>query len=397
MIKTLKVDNFKSLVGFSMELHGNNVIVGNNATGKSTILQAIDFMCSSVKEDYSIILERRGWTIEHIKSKLTPEDYNKISFATTHVLEVEGQELEFEWEMVVTVNSSKNEILLDSEKVMACGEELLYYTHEKGGLIRTCDAENKVLVLPQGLYFHSSVMKAMKDSDMISERLRVLIAFLKNSLSFELLSPSEMRLSSRGAAENIGISGKDLSSFVNQMNESQKNAYMKKLTYILGDKIQKVDTRIVGEEGKAELFIEEVFQNSYMKISSKEMSDGMLRLLAFIAISELQTPEAVVLMDEVENGINVDYAKHLLEVMQSMYTEKKHQLIITTHSTVFLDYVDANDIICLYRDENGFTQAKHIFEEAYFRDKLEYMWPGEVFLSMSQRELVEKMLSVQEA
>lgn len=54
--------------------------------------------------------------------------------------------------------------------------------------------------------------------------------------------------------------------------------------------------------------------------------------------------------------------------------------------------MDANDIICLYRDENGLTQAKHIFEEAYFRDKLEYIWPGEVFLSMSQKELVEKML-----
>lgn len=397
MIKTLKVDNFKSLVGFSMDLHGNNVIVGNNATGKSTILQAIDFLCSSVKEDYAIILERRGWAIDQIKSKLTPEEHNKISFVTTHVLEVDEQTIEFEWEMIVAVNPSRNEILLDSEKVLTCGEELLFYTCDKGGLIRACDDNNEVLVLPQGLTFNSSVMKAMKDSDRISERLRVLIDFLKNSLSFELLSPSEMRLSSRDAAENIGISGKNLSSFINQMSVEQKNAYMKKLTYILGDKIQQVDTRSVGKEGWTEICIDESFGNSNMKISSKEMSDGMLRLLAFVAISELQTPEAVVLMDEIENGINVDYAENLLEVLQSMYTEKKHQLIMTTHSTVFLDYVDAGNIIWLYRDKDGYTQAKHIFQESYFRDKLGYMWPGEVFLSMSQKELVEKVLGEQEA
>ena len=43
MFKKLEIDNFKSLVNFSMEFTPMTVIIGNNATGKSSILQAIDF------------------------------------------------------------------------------------------------------------------------------------------------------------------------------------------------------------------------------------------------------------------------------------------------------------------------------------------------------------------
>ena len=44
MFRKLKVDNFKSLVDFSVEFTPMSVIIGNNATGKSSVLQAIDFL-----------------------------------------------------------------------------------------------------------------------------------------------------------------------------------------------------------------------------------------------------------------------------------------------------------------------------------------------------------------
>ena len=147
-----------------------------------------------------------------------------------------------------------------------------------------------------------------------------------------------------------------------------------------------------GKPGWNQINTIEKYRNNFVKVTSKEMSDGMLRLLAFIAISEMQSPEAVMLLDEVENGINTDYAESLMRIMQDMYKEKKHQLILTTHSTVFLDYVKADDIIFLYRDGDGYTKAVHLFEDNFFKDKLEYMWPGEVILNMSQTELVEKIL-----
>ena len=123
-----------------------------------------------------------------------------------------------------------------------------------------------------------------------------------------------------------------------------------------------------GKPGWNQINTIEKYRNNFVKVTSKEMSDGMLRLLAFIAISEMQSPEAVMLLDEVENGINTDYAESLMRIMQDMYKEKKHQLILTTHSTVFLDYVKADDIIFLYRDEDGYTKAVHLFKDNFFKD-----------------------------
>ena len=55
MIKTFNVDNFKSLNNLSINLQPMTVIVGNNATGKSSILQAIDFVCGCVNDDFSVL------------------------------------------------------------------------------------------------------------------------------------------------------------------------------------------------------------------------------------------------------------------------------------------------------------------------------------------------------
>ena len=44
MIKSIWVDNFKSLVDFKLELAKFNCIVGLNGSGKSTVLQALDFV-----------------------------------------------------------------------------------------------------------------------------------------------------------------------------------------------------------------------------------------------------------------------------------------------------------------------------------------------------------------
>lgn len=393
MIKSLKVDNFKSLVDFKIDFHENNVIVGNNATGKSTILQAIDFLCCSVKEDFNIILERRGWQIDNVKSKLTASKHNKITFVSEFQLDVNGIRKDYVWELVISTIKTKNEMMLSSEKVTVENEELLNYVYNKTGYFLT--KHKTEAQLPEGMALYSSVMKMLRASDNIAPELRTLVQFVEKVSSFELLSPSEMRLSSRGNKDTIGMSGKNLPSFIKRMNEEQKSSFMLKLQGLLGEKIETVNAETKGKPGWTQINTIENYKMNQITVTSKEMSDGMLRLLAFIAISELQSREAVILLDEVENGINLDYAEKLMKVMQALYAEKQHQLIMTTHSSVFLDYIAAEDIIFLYRDENGFTKAVHLFEEEYFKEKLEYMWPGEVLLNMSQTEVVEKILSMQ--
>ena len=389
MFRKLKVDNFKSLVDFSVEFTPMSVIIGNNATGKSSVLQAIDFLCGSVKEDFGIMLERRNWTADNIKSKLI--NSNKIHFESNILPPSKEGKLEYDWSMVLSIYSGKNEVGLLSERLVCNGTQLLVYKKGEDGFIKNEGKDTNVL--PRALAIKSSALRMLNRDETIDYRIKYFIDFLENSSSFEMLSPNEMRLSSRGVKESIGMSGKNLPSFIKQMTEEQKASFMSKLTRLLGNRISDVKAKTQGKPGWTQIVSTEKYKDKSIHISSKEMSDGMLRLLAFVAISEIKSSNATMLLDEIENGVNTNYAEQLLEILKEMYAEKKHQLILTTHSTVFMDYIDAEDIVFLYRDNNGYTKAARLFENEAMKAKLEYMYPGEILLNMSQKEVLDKLLA----
>ena len=188
MFRELKVDNFKSLVDFSIELTPMSAIIGNNATGKSSILQAIDFLCGSVKEDFGILLERRNWTADNIKSKLISS--NKIHFESNILLPSDEGSLNYDWKMVLSIYSGKNEVSLFSESLVCDGEELLIYQKGKDGLIK--NEGDSINVLPKALAVNSSVLRMLNRDEKLDSRIKCFIDFLANSASFDMLSPSEI-------------------------------------------------------------------------------------------------------------------------------------------------------------------------------------------------------------
>ena len=205
--------------------------------------------------------------------------------------------------MVLQPNVAKNQLHLVWEEIVDLDtkETLVQYKASAGGWIK---GDKEELSIMANFVITSSCLKVIQHLHGVDSRLNRLVDFFDNSESFEMLAPDNMRLSSRGVVKNIGETGKNLPSFIRQMSAEQKNNFMSKLKRIMGAKI----------------------------------SDGVLRVLAFIAISEIEPANAIFLLDEVENGINSDYAEAMIDVLSEIYEESRHQLVLTTHSTVFLDY-----------------------------------------------------------
>jgi predicted ATP-dependent endonuclease of OLD family len=66
------------------------------------------------------------------------------------------------------------------------------------------------------------------------------------------------------------------------------------------------------------------------------------------------------------------------------------QLLMTTHSVAFLDYVNIDDIVYLYRDlADGRTVAVKLSQIPEVRENLEYMYPGEVLYNMTNQQIAE--------
>jgi AAA15 family ATPase/GTPase len=65
MIREFYIDNFKSLVDFHVQLDKFTCLIGLNGSGKSTILQAIDFITQLVKGNIeNEWLETREWLLK---------------------------------------------------------------------------------------------------------------------------------------------------------------------------------------------------------------------------------------------------------------------------------------------------------------------------------------------
>ena len=383
MIKSVHVENFKSLVDFSAELTELTVFIGNNSSGKSTVLQAIQFICESIRSDYDVILQKRNWSVENIRSKFS--ESKKIVFGITfELMDEKGQIYTFKWDTEIMAFTSKNEMYLDSESVKVDDDTLLEYKHGKKYLLALNGAEaDEEGSLYNVLKFHSSVMKNIRKSKDLDPRLVLLMNHIDKVMSFELLTPEKMRLSSRGTTDVIEASGKNLPSFIKRMSGSQKESFMKKIGWLLDGSVVDVDTETKGQPGWTQIKVLEQYSDKNVSITSKEMSDGMLRLVAFVAIGEMQADNATYLLDEIENGINLLYVERLTKLFSDMAKEKKTQIILTTHSTLFMDYFAADSIIKLERNKYGETIAEKIFEDEELKQQLEYMYPGEIILNMS--------------
>lgn len=306
--------------------------------------------------------------------------------------------------MMINAYINKNIMELSSERIMLYEEngtrEIMSYSTSSADDCCLYDTEGKKHAIEGISEIHSSFLKMISLSDENKRNYPVLTElkqYLIDSDSFELLSPEKMRLSSRGFADSIGNAGEKLPSFIKSMNEKQKQDFNHNIKAVFGDHLAAVDAKTKGTPGWTQIISTERYLKKSMPIESKNMSDGVLRLLAFLAVIEINKKCITMLFDEIENGINLNYAEKLIEVLKKSCIKKGNQFIVTTHSTTFMDYVDKEEIIYLYRDpENGFTRAAALFDNPVFGRKLECFYPGEVFMNMSNEEIVTTLLKNRE-
>jgi len=91
-------------------------------------------------------------------------------------------------------------------------------------------------------------------------------------------------------------------------------------------------------------------------ILAKFASDGTLKLLAYFIVLFDPNPPQLVGIEEPENHLHPRLLLPLAGECRS--ASANTQLMVTTHSPFFVDSLKPEELWVLYRDEQGFTQAK---------------------------------------
>jgi predicted ATPase len=88
------------------------------------------------------------------------------------------------------------------------------------------------------------------------------------------------------------------------------------------------------------------------EVPSWMASDGTLRMLALTLLPYLQEFSGIYLIEEPENGI---HPRAVETVFQSLSSAYNAQILLATHSPVILNIVDAANVLCFAKNEEGAT------------------------------------------
>lgn len=375
MIKLIKIDNFKSLVDFELPLSKFNCLVGLNGAGKSTVLQAIDFLSQLIKGDITGWLEKRQWDKTDLNSKLTKK--SNITFTVELVL-TDNQ--------IVQWRGSFNRASLycTSEEITAGNKSVLRV--KNGQLIIP-----SLNTIPANIRFEyeGSVLSKFKLG-----KFQHILEQVKNALlaiqSLDLISPELLRSSNKSSGGQLGLGGEKLSSYIHESGKASQDN-LKALLQKVYHQLDGIETTAL-RSGAKELSITEHFNGAKLKSNARHINDGMLRLMGIL--SQLVSQNDFLLFDEIENGINPE----LIEFLMDLLVAAKQQVLLTSHSPMVLNFLDddvAKDgVIYLYKTQTGHTKACKLFDIASLKEKLSMMGPGEAFIDTDLTELYKEITTL---
>ncbi len=405
MITSVQIDNFKSLNNFKLDLTPFTILIGDNSVGKTTVLQAIGFLKCCCTSSFERFLEEHKLSVSDIDSKLNNK--RNITFSTTLLLG--GKEII--WEIVVA--QSKDHLVLNRENVYLReyntlitespdgqeGIKLLSYAGTKGSFRVNAKTKEKEPVM--GGVFSNSIIKFVdlgKQADDYPE-LAAIKRFFSNMEALDLLSPYSMKGSSKGLSDTIGLSGEKLGAFIKKLPQPQKEALVSDVRKF----VPKVAALVpkTKQYGWVHLESEEKIGYKTIRMSSANISDGLLRIIAVCSTRFLNNNGGAILLDELEDGVNNEHLEQLVSTLKEIQ-RRDIQIIATTHNTLLLDYVLDNpsnspdgsfdapqneSVVFMFCDESGKISARNILDAEAIREQLNYMYPGEIILNTSNSEM----------
>lgn len=376
MIESIRVRNFKSLGEVSLRLAKFNCLIGMNGSGKSTVLQAFDFLSQLMLGDVQGWLDQRGWSIADLNCKLRKESniVLAVEFRTsTDALLV--------WRGIFNRTS------------MRCTSEIITVGEDK--LLRSSGQSYSIAGKPPqdiAFTFQGSLLSALKGSELPEPVLEFRDA-LRKIRSLELLSPHLLRKSARASEHDIGTGGEKLSAYLDSIKGDRKAALITLLQQFYP---ALADFKVTSQRsGWKKLSVFEQFGGHKLETDATHLNDGLLRILA--VLTQADSDRSLILLDEIENGINQEIVETLVDTLVASH----QQLLVTTHSPLVLNYlpddVARQAVQLLYKTPEGETRIRRFFDIPRIAEKLHSMGPGDAFVDTDLKLLTQECMAMDQA
>ncbi|MEA5569536.1 AAA family ATPase [Calothrix sp. UHCC 0171] len=384
MLKRLFLKNWKSFRYAELPLYPLTVLIGTNASGKSNLVEAFEFL-KRIVDGHPIETALAG-------DKILPPIRGGISWAAlkpesefTIKAAVEGEGEQIDYLYAVTVETKPDASIL--EEKITCREyqrdqkTVIFERDFVNSYIDSKDARENILkisthyknarwTLPNN---DKSILTYFKNTyvlDNVSEVNHVIAnlekIYVLNPIPAKMRGFSRLAKTLESDASNLAGVIAGLSSRKQDEVENTLSEYARGLP---AGNILKVWAERVGRYASdAMLYCEEEWVNGQIQeIDARSMSDGTLRFIAIVT-ALLTIPErSQLVLEDVDNGLHPSRTELLARMLHEIGRKREIDILVTTHNPALLDAFGSDivpSVVVVHRDistgESRLTRLKDI-------------------------------------
>ncbi len=366
------------------------VVIGKNGAGKSTLFDAFGFVADCLNTDVETACDakQRGG-FERMRSLGVTEP---IRFEI-YYREAPG-ERPITYELAINVDDSgrpfvESEVLKQRRKGQKHGRPypFLRLHHGSGKVwageeeVEDEDAESDAL---PGLHEEHSEKTSVVLTDLrrlgiatlgtLKEhpRIKRFRDFLKGwHLSY--FHPDAARsMPSSGAQRHLNVHGDNIGNVVQYMEREHKDRFQLILNRIAAKipGVKSIKTAVTQDKRVLLQFNDGAFTDPFY---ASQMSDGTLKIFAYLLLMEDPDPPPFICIEEPENGLYHRLLDSLANELRSHATGKKNapQIFVTTHQPYFVDALSPQEVWILEKGGDGFSVIRRASDIELVRNLVE--------------------------
>lgn len=377
IIEGFRVQNFRALKDVSLgKLSGQTagapltpftVVIGKNGVGKSSLFDAFGFVADCLLSDVETAcdMKQRGG-FDRLRSKGTSEPMRfEIYYREA------PSERPITYELSINLDESgrpyvESELLKQRRKGQKHGRPypFLRLDHGKGmvwageeavEMEGEEDRTQAVVELTDPRQLGIATLGTLKEHPRI-KRFR---DFLKNWYLSYFYPDAARSLPSAGPQRHLNVHGDNIGNVVQFMEREHKDRFRNILDRIASkiSGIAKIDTEVTADKRVLLRFNDGAFDDPFF---AQQMSDGTLKVFAYLLLLEDPEPPPFICIEEPENGLYHKLLESLAQEFRVHATGKKSasQIFVTTHQPYFVDALSPEEVWILEKGNDGFSIAR---------------------------------------
>ena len=347
------------------------VVIGKNGVGKSTLFDAFGFVsdCLSLGVETACDHRQRGG-FERLRSKGAGD---AIRF---DIYYREGpNDRPITYELAINLDKSgrpfvESELLKQRRKNAKSGQpfpflRLIHGSGEAWAGEESVDVEGEESSARTQIRLTDSRQLGIATLGTLKEHPR--IEKFRNFLKGWYLSyfhPDAARgIPTAGPQRHLNIHGDNIGNVVQFMEREHKDRFAKILERIASKipGVKKIDTVVTADNRVLLRFNDGAFADPFF---AQQMSDGTLKVFAYLLLLEDPDPPPFICIEEPENGL---YHK-LLDALATEFREhatgrrEASQIFVTTHQPYFVDALTPQEVWILEKGVDGYSRIQRASE-----------------------------------